>query len=303
MTDANNDTINAMDVPPLRETNYVATGYIDLKGEKLDVGKLARTHFGVIHSPYKFSSARQILKYPRSAVSAMYKGSRISIMAGNSVPATHLAMVKAVYMLRRMGIPHARLTRVGIKVNNVVCSAHVKEGISIPQLMEQWPAAVTYDPTKFKGARVSCSVLGIEGTNIVLQVYASGKVNVVGSRSFEESGRVWAPAYINVLSTVRPNVSQSGGARMGLMRAPRRPKKTAPKPSQKKKAAAEGDDDMSEDGGQDDMDEDDEFEMDDPDGEGEDEEPEIDRGPAMYGGENMYDIRLSEALFALSNTI
>jgi len=281
-----------IEVPELRETNYVATGYIDLKGEKLDVGKLARTHFGVIHSPYKFSSARQILKHPRDAVSAMYKGSRISIMAGNSVPATHLAMVKSVYMLRRMGIPHARLTKFGIKINNVVCSAHVKEGISIPHLMEQWPAAVTYDPIKFKGARVSCSVLGIEGTNIVLQVYASGKINVVGSRSLGESNRVFAPAYINVLSTVRPSVlAMDDTVRMPMLSKGRAKKTPSKKKAAKKKPTPdEEDEDDDEDP---ELDDDDEPEP----------EPEIDRGPAMYGGENMYDIKLREALFALSNTI
>jgi TATA-box binding protein (TBP) (component of TFIID and TFIIIB) len=292
-----------MDIPPLRETNYVATGYIDLKGEKLDVGKLARTHFGVIHSPYKFSSARQILKYPRGAVSAMYKGSRISIMAGNSVPATYLAMVKAVYMLRKMGIPRARLTKVGIKINNVVCSAHVKEGISIPKLMEQWPAAVTYDPTKFKGARVSCSVLGIENTKIVLQVYASGKVNIVGSRSIAESERVWEPAYTDVLSTVRPSLDQPDAPAMFTGPGPggarkKAPPKRRPPPKKVREATDEDEDD------EDDSDSDEDDEDDDEDEFGEDEpEPEIDRGPAMYGGENMYDIRLREALFALSNTI
>jgi TATA-box binding protein (TBP) (component of TFIID and TFIIIB) len=223
----------------------------------------------------------------------MYKGSRISIMAGNSVPATHLAMVKSVYMLRRMGIPHARLTKFGIKINNVVCSAHVKEGISIPHLMEQWPAAVTYDPTKFKGARVSCSVLGIEGTNIVLQVYASGKINVVGSRSLGESNRVFAPAYVNVLSTVRPSVlAMDDTVRMPIS-SKGRVKKPRPKKAAKKKPTSDDDMDDDDDDEGPEMEDDDEPEP----------EPEIDRGPAIYGGENMYDIRLREALFALSNTI
>jgi hypothetical protein len=138
---------------------------------------------------------------------------------------------------------------------------------------------------------VSCALLGIENTNIVLQVYASGKVNIVGSRSLEESNRVWKEVYVNVLSTVRP--TENGGVtgdgegvffRSSLGRGASK---------RNKKAGSAFDDDDN-----DDMDEDDEENED-----GAENANVAADGPEMYGGQYMYDIRLQEALFALNNTI
>jgi len=192
----------------ITETNYVATGYVDLpKGRFLELHKWALQNLGMIYTHYKFSSGRRNLVYPPVS-SSMYKGGRLSIMAASSPEATRLAMVKALVSLRRMGMSDARLTSDGIRINNIACSAHIVEGIDLARLKESYPAAVTYVKKKFNGARLDTAILGIPDTKIVLQIYASGKINVVGSKTLEESKRVFDIVRKLVLDKMKPTTSQ-----------------------------------------------------------------------------------------------
>ncbi len=193
----------------ITETNYVATGYVALpEGEFLELHKWALHNPGMIYTHYKFSSGRRNLVYPNVS-SSMYKGGRLSIMAAESPEATRLAMVKALVSLRRMGMRNARLTSAGISINNIACSAHIKEGIDLDRLNRAFPAAVTYVKKKFNGARLDTRILGIPNTKIVLQIYASGKINVVGSKTLEESKRVFAIVKKQVLDKMKPTTKHS----------------------------------------------------------------------------------------------
>jgi TATA-box binding protein (TBP) (component of TFIID and TFIIIB) len=193
----------------ITETNYVATGYVKLpEGQFLELHKWALHNFGMIYTHYKFSSGRRNTVYPRVS-SSMYKGGRLSIMAADSPEATRLAMVKALASLRRMGMPGARLTSGGISINNIACSAHIVEGIDLKRLKEAYPAAVTYVKKKFNGARLDTAILGIPNTKIVLQIYASGKINVVGAKTLEESKRVFEIVRRQVLDKMKPTTQQA----------------------------------------------------------------------------------------------
>lgn len=192
----------------IRETNYVATGYVDLpKGESLALHEWALHNFGMIYTHYKFSSGRRNLVYP-SVSSSMYKRGRLSIMAAESPAATRLAMVKALRSIRKMGMAGARLTTDGISINNIACCAHIVEGIDLARLKAAYPAAVTYVKKKFNGASFNTKILGIPDTKIVLQIYASGKINVVGSRSLEESNRVFDIVNKQILVHMKPTSKQ-----------------------------------------------------------------------------------------------
>jgi TATA-box binding protein (TBP) (component of TFIID and TFIIIB) len=198
----------------IEETNLVATG--GLKAQRVDVWKLARHNHAVNFRVHAFAASKMKLKSPQATFS-VYPTGRISCMGADSYSKVCLATVKTIYattcMMKRNGVfSRDELDDFVLRhmfVNNMV-STMMTFPINLALLKQLWPHLVVYTPQQpdgsgFPGASLKCKLIpGMPiNTNIVMLIFGTGKINVTGSHSHEETIKVCRAVLELVLMQVR----------------------------------------------------------------------------------------------------
>lgn len=177
-------------------TNVVATGNLDVKN--VNVRKVAQNNPGYIYSKIMFAALIERLVLPKST-SLVYVKGVIVCMGTGSVAESLLACHKYVHLLRKEGIL-CRL--VGFKPYNFVFSV-MTFPLDLDKLARDYSYMVQYTD-KFPGATIRCKHMNLNPpTNITIEAFHSGKLNITAATSEEEARRVFEHVYYSLLVHIR----------------------------------------------------------------------------------------------------
>lgn len=177
-------------------SNVVATANLDVEG--INVRELARHDPGATYNRHMFAALIRRLATPKSTSLIYVKGVMV-VMGTRSVAQALLACHKYVRLLRLGGV-NCKL--VGFRPYNFVFSITTFP-LDLKKLHHKYNYMVQYT-TRFPGATVRCAHLHLEPpTEITIEAFESGKLNLTGARSWKEALRVFWHFYHAVLIHVR----------------------------------------------------------------------------------------------------
>lgn len=182
----------------IRTTNIVASGKLD---REVNTNSIAQRIQGSIYHSRECGGLRIYLTHPTCSITLQTTG-RISVMGTKSRIDTYLAFRKFVFLLNEFDID-VKLSQDGIEISNFVSTAQTSP-VNLVLMQEEAPHAVRYNPKKFHHASfVTASELGYANTNVVIEIFQSGKCNVAGARSIQESRQVFEYCERILFSKVR----------------------------------------------------------------------------------------------------
>lgn len=184
-------------VKSIRKTNFVATGRLDV--QRIDIIRIAKDHPGAMYHPFTFRALIERLASPRTMCS-VYPTGMVACMGSKSPAEALLALQKYVHVLNCQGVP---CTLINMKIDNVVSSV-LAFPVDLHMLQQRWGHVVKFWPKKFPGASLDCSGLPIDPpTNIVMEIFKSGNINITGARTYEEVIRVYKWVHLSILEAIR----------------------------------------------------------------------------------------------------
>lgn len=191
----------------VRATNIVATGKLD---RKLDTRKIAEQVPGTIYHSADRGGLRIYLVDPSCSITIQSTG-RVSVMGTKSIGETYLAFCKVIHLLRMYSI-NVKASQQKIEINNFVSTGQIPP-VNLILMAELKPFAVRYDHVRFAhAALVNVKELGYKDSNVVMEVFQSGKVNIPGARSKQECKDVFEFCKKELFSKVRIRDTVTTGA-------------------------------------------------------------------------------------------
>lgn len=178
----------------MKLTNFVIGGKLNL--DMVNVEEIARNHHGVKYETSVFSALVFIIKDPRTTCS-LYPNGRFASMGAQTMEEAILAVRKHELILNTVFGLKCRCN--GSYIGNVVANVHLFP-INLDLLHTRWSNLFPPRGT-FPGIYLKCNL--IVKTNIVMAIFKSGNVNIMGSENPSEVYDVFKLVYFQFLIHVR----------------------------------------------------------------------------------------------------
>ena len=178
-----NSTINLSTDGLLKVQNLVSTFSV---GCILDLKEMSRRARNSEFNPKRFNGLIMRIREPRTTALIFSRG-KIVCIGAKSEAASKLASRKFARIIQKLGYDAKFLD---FKIQNVVASADLCFNINLELLDECHKVFCTYEPEIFGNL-----VYRMIRPKAVLLIYASGKIVITGSKTFEECNEAFNNIY------------------------------------------------------------------------------------------------------------
>ena len=168
-----------------RQEIRVASILVSAKiADDLPIRQLAGEKFLGTNPDSRLKNLMGIRVGPKGQYVSLFRNGTVSIRGCRSLQEAKRILARVVRELKR----HATIyeTEPKLNVQNVVVSADLKRRLDLGKVMASFPAEdISFEPEQFPGL-----VWRANNENVVLLLFASGRVVIVGARAFVRARRV-----------------------------------------------------------------------------------------------------------------
>ena len=180
-------------------SNIVASVNTDVKD--INMTAYAQEHFICNYHKPTFAAMGVHLQYPWSTA-LIYPIGMFVCMGTKSPTQALLACTKYIQVFNRHLGLKCRMT--GFQIDNFVYNIYAFPFDLSLCIREEWAEVIEYDPTKFPGATVRCELMDLPFyTAVVVTLFELGKVNITGSKCYEEAMFMFIIVYFRYIQHIR----------------------------------------------------------------------------------------------------
>ena len=192
------DSILARCLGNLSITNIVATA--NLSVNDINLGKLAQRHFFCNY--HKCTFAAMGIRLHGGSAALLYSMGVMVCMGTNSTTGAMVACTKYCQILNSQLKINCHIT--GFQVDNYVCTILTFTLDLNACIRGDWATVIEYDKEKFPGAAVRCKFMDLDfATDVVMEFFESGKINITGAKSIYEARYMFLLVYFRYLVHIR----------------------------------------------------------------------------------------------------
>lgn len=144
----------------------------------LDLGKVVRGFKNAEYDASKFNCVRVRL-WKRKCTVAIFSSGKLQVTGASDPVQARLALLQTAYRLKtKLGFP---VIFSNLKMDNILCTFDIGKKMDLFGISRNPEIVCTYMPSQFAAA-----VVREKNSGVVIDVFASGKINIKGRESLEK---------------------------------------------------------------------------------------------------------------------